>query len=441
MFKAVHHYALNKPIAAIIAFSIAIRLLLLAFYCHVTIFPDSEGYADLAALMLKGSIAGYEGYRSPGYPALLALLGNCLPLVVALQMALGVITAVYTYKIMRLLSFGTPVSFYMALVLNSLVHVLFYETNILTESVTLFFTLLCFYHTFKLLFTRASTFKQAVLLSFLLGVLAIIKPFYIFMPFLIYGLYTLKNFSLKTIINTKLVVVVFPLAAFLGWSYVNKVNTGYFVSSTYYGINIAQNCVWFAEDVPPQYKQIGDIYARHRDIVVAEHKDVAMTIWFAMPELQQATGLSQVDLSHELAGYSKSAINQNPGAYAKQAAVSFIDFWGTVIYWNYDSFNFPYANKAFLLLWFIESFTLLALKIIFAALMPWHVYLFFKNRVFTPALVIVIVVLAAALLQALATYGTNNRFSYPFEFLMVITLLLTFKHRLQTFLPAFFNKN
>jgi hypothetical protein len=439
MFNTLHAYCLRHPVRALVSFGIAIRLLLLPFYLHVTIFPDSGDYIDLARLLCPISLEGYNGARTPGYPLLITLAGNWLPLAVAYQMVLGIIATVYTYKILRLLDFAAGTSFYAALLLNSLLHVLFYETNILTEALTLLFMVLAFYHVLKLLYKKDS-FMQAVVVSLLLGWLTFIKPFYIFLPFLVYGLYVLKNFRWGSIINSRLVIVFFSLAGFLGWSYLNKVNTGHFTSTTYYGINIAQNCVYFAEKVPPQYKLIGNIYAKHRDISIKEGKDVAMSIWAAYAELQQATGLSFIELNEELARYGKAAIAQNPGGYLKQVAVSWADFWLITIHWNYDDFNFKYANKAFLLVWFIQRFLLFSLKVWFIFIMPLHLCRWFKNRAVTPALVIVVIVLAASILQAAVTYGTNSRYSYPFEFLMVLCLMLTYRQRLESIKLPFFNK-
>ena len=36
-----------------------------------------------------------------------------------------------------------------------------------------------------------------------------------------------------------------------------------------------------------------------------------------------------------------------------------------------------------------------------------------------------------SVLQALATYGTNNRFSFPFEFMMIILVLLFLKTKIK----------
>jgi len=428
--NAVLNFLLKKPVLSIAVFCILTRLLTLLIYCHVTLFPDSDGYIELATRLLNFNLNGYEGQRSPGYPILLFLAHNNLAVTVAIQIITGAATAVYVYKMLQILGFSNKSALIITMLLNSMIHVVFYDFAILTENVTLFFITISFYYIFKL-FNGATGLKYTLLLSFLLSYLVFTKPFYIFLPFLIYGLYTLKNFKLSRIINKQILIIVFPLISFLGWSYVNKVNTGYFVSTTYYGINISQNCVYFAENVPDKYRQISNIYVKHRDIAIKEDKDVAMSIWYAYSELREKTGLSFVELSHELSEFSKAAIAQNPGDYARQVFISWKDFWKTDIYWNYDDFNFKYANKAALAVWYIDRTLLQVIKILFILLIPYYLLIFIKNRKITPQLIIITVVFATSLLQAMATYGTNSRFSYPFEFLMIITILLTFKPQLQ----------
>jgi len=427
-------FMLRNPFRAIVLFSILSRLFVIALYWNVTIFPDSESYSNLAKLLLHFNIAGYDGERTPGYPLVLAMANNWFPLVVIYQMLLGVVTAIYLFKTLQVLQFSTRASLYITLLLNSMIHVIFYETAILTEAVIVLLVTVSFYHILTLLLNGQAGYRQVFIISLLLGLLTFVKPFFIFMPFIVYCLYTLKGFSFSRIFNRLLIVPFFSLIAFLGWSYINKINTGYFVSTTYYGITTAQNCVYFAEKTPEKYHLISSIYVKYRDQAIAEDKDVAMSIWYAHAELTEKTGLNFVDLSHELNEFAKVAIFNNPGDYARQVAISWKDFWKTSIYWNYNDFNVTYANKVFLGVWYIQSFILVTLKIIFVLLIPYHILMFFKNRKITPQFVIVSLVFSTSLLQAMATYGTNSRYSYPFEFLMIICLLLTFKPQLKRLL-------
>lgn len=427
--QALKDKIIQRPLAAVILFFLFTRIVTILVYRHVTIFPDSEGYTLLAQLVSDLDLSGYNGQRSPGYPLLIALSGNVLSIAVALQMALGLLSAILLYKTLLLLRFTLLGAVITTITANSLVHVIFYETAILTESFTLFLITTVFYLLLSGFFSKKN-WKKTLLFGFVLGWLVFTKPFYIFLPFVIYGLYVIKNFSFRNVINSRIILLLFPLAAFLGWSAVNKANTGHFVSTTFFGFNLAQNCVYFAEKSPPEYKAISDIYVKHRNEAIENNRDVAMSIWYAYDELEQKTGLPFVELSDELGRYGKATMRQNPWNYIKQVGLSWSEFWKTGIYINYHDFKVPYANKAILGLWLVQDFLLQALKVIFVLLLPYQVWQFIRTRKVTAEVIICTIVLATSLLQAMAAFGNNSRFSYPFEFYMGLVVMLTFARRI-----------
>ncbi|UUC45472.1 hypothetical protein [Flavobacterium cerinum] len=423
MIKRFLHFILAKPLLSLLLLSILIRLFCLALYQHITIFPDSGGYIDLGQLLSDFDLSGYNGQRSPGYPFLLFLAGNHLKIVLVLQFIIGIYTTVLVYKNLLLLKFNTVTSFFTALLLNNFLHVIFYETAILTESLTLFVIILII--NLYLKFFENGSLSKLLLLSLAFGFLVLIKPFYFFLPFLFYGISVLKNFTIRTIINKRIVILFFPIITFFGWSYINKINTGYFVPTTFYGINIAQNCVYFAEKTPDEFKTIRDIYLKHREIAKKENQDVAMSIWFAYDELEKTTNLSFVDLSYQLDRFSKVAIRNNPVDYLYQVVcISWVDFWKVDIYWNYNDFKIPYANKMLIGIWYIQFALLQLFKIVFVLLIPVQLYEFIIRKKISHELVFTVIIFVTSVLQAIVTYGTNSRFSYPFEFIMVTVVLL-----------------
>lgn len=218
-------------------------------------------------------------------------------------------------------------------------------------------------------------------------------------------------------------MLVIPLFVFLGWSYVNKKNTGYFTSTTFYGFNLAQNCVNFAEKTTPEYAPIGNIYAKYRDNRISD-KEIAMTIWEAYPELESETGLSFPDLSNRLYNYSIATIKENQTAYLQQVFISWRDFWKTSLYWEYDKFAIPHANEILLYICYLERILLQLIKIAFIILIPYNISRGIKQKKITPQLTISIIVFTASILQAFVTYGTNSRFSFPFEMLIVLSVIL-----------------
>ncbi len=423
----------KNPFFIIVLFSLIARILVHLLFGDIIIFNDSHGYIEFAGLLSDLNLSGYNGQRSPGYPVLICLAGNNIYITAVVQTVIGIFTSLYYYKIMNVLGFRRRTALIVTILLNTLLVVLFYEVSILTETLTLFFIAFIFYTLLNGFFTARQSTVQLLWFSFVLGYLTLIKTFYIFLPFVIYGLYTLKHFSFKNIVNRTIVIIAFPLIAFLGWSYVNRINTGYFVSTTFYGINISQNCVSFAEKAPPEYKLISDIYVKHREMDKKNNKDIAMSIWSAHAELTRKTGLNFADLSAELAAFSKATIAQNPVDYIKQVGVSWYAFWRTSLGPEYIKFKNAGNKRIVAAIHLPEKLALRSIKISFVIFMPLHLANFIRNRKVSPQFIITIIVLCTSLLQAMATYGTNSRFSFPFEFIMVISVLLTVKQLLERY--------
>lgn len=434
MLKKIHQAIITWPITALLITGLVFRTLIIIVYQHITIFPDTQDYIDLADLFLSKNLSGYSGVRTPGYPLMLCLVGNNLPLAVTLQMVLGLVAGIYIYKTLLLAGFKKNAAVYIAMLLSNLLNIVFYETNILTETITLFFITLALYKILDLFIAGYKNFGQVLLISFLLGYLTLIKPFYFYIPFIIYGLYFLQLPSFKRIISPVAILPVLPCMAFFGWCYVNKVNTGEFTSTPYYGVTLSQTCVLFAEKVPEEYKVIGNIYAQHRELALKNNQDVAMTIWYAREDLKKATGLNDVALYSALGKYAKAAIQHNKAAYAKQAVVSWLLFWDSDIYWNYRDFAITFAKKPIHALWYFTKAIIILSKIIFILFTPVYVFRFFKTRTVTVQVVIYAIVWAASIAQALVVFGTNARYCFPFEVMILVSALMSIDLKKKLFL-------
>lgn len=413
-------WAIDNPVKTIIITGVIIRLVLAMVYQHITLYPDSEDYFVLAKRLLIPDLSGYEGQRSPGYPVLLAISNLSHIVTILLQACMGIVTLILIYKTCLALDISKKISLIVTLILTFYLPTIFFEFSLLSETLTLLFIILVFYLFFNIWKNKSTHY---LLLGLSCGYLVLIKPFYIFLPTILFILFFLKNLSNRKHLLRAIYILIFPAIMFLGWSYVNKTNTGYFTSTTFYGFNLAQNCVSFAEKTTPEYTEIGEIYAKYRDNRISD-KEIAMTIWEAYPELEEKTGLSFPDLSKKLYDYSITTIKENPGEYIKQVFISWRDFWKTSLYWEYDSVALPYANNIILYICYAERILLQLLKIMFVLLIPYNIIRSISKRKLTTATIVSLIVLIASVLQALATYGTNSRFSFPFEVVIVLSVLL-----------------
>jgi len=415
--KKIWRLIYSNPQKAIVATAILVRLLLALLYQHVTIYPDSEDYIALAERLMAFDLSGYTGERTPGYPLFLILSGADPIISAFLQSIIGVITLIVVYKTFLISGIGRKGSLITTLLLSCYLPVGFFEFAILSEALTFFVVSLVFYYLF-IQRNRGDKLSLCWLVT-MCCLLVLIKPFYVFLPFILFAVLYAKRRRLYQYIW----LLILPLFLFLGWSYINKVNTGYFVSTTFYGFNLAQNCVSFAEKTTPEYAEIGEIYARYRDRRISD-KEEAMVIWDAYPELKDRTGLSLPDLSHKLYEYSIATIKNNPGAYFKQICISWADFWKTSLYWEPYSFEIEEASGPLLYIAYAQRIVLQMVKILFVLLIPYNIISAWRRKKIKPTFVISVVVLAASILQAFVTYGTNSRFSYPFEALIVLSVVL-----------------
>ncbi|GAB6124082.1 hypothetical protein JCM30204_52320 [Dysgonomonas termitidis] len=336
---------------------------------------------------------------------------------------MGVFALVIAYKTLLLLNVEKRIALVVTLFGTIYLPSVFFEFAILTETFTLLVVTLIFYIFFGIIKDKDSKPESYLWLSLLCGYLVLIKMFYIYLAILLFIILGLHCRSLRVIVRKYVLVLLIPLLVFLGWSYVNKLNTGLFVSSTFYGFNIAQNCVWFADNTTEEYKEIGDVYVRYR-YESPKDKEIAMTIWEAYPELKARTGLSFPDLSKKMYDYSIATIKKNPGLYLEQVLISWRDFWKTSLYWEVYNFSVPESHVVVMYVCYAGRIVLQLVKILFVLLIPYNIIVAIRRRRLTPESIISLIVLFASLLQAFATYGTNSRFSYPFEILMVTSVLL-----------------
>jgi len=408
------------------------------FYCYpqISLFPDSQDYIELFEYLKNLNLEGYIGWRTPGYPLFFFLSNGDLYYVVIAQLILGVIGSLFWYKTLLNLKIQKKISFYTTLFIQSLLNVIAYEVSILSESLTLFVLTIIIYMLSEN-YIQNKSFRKELLIGFCFGYLTLIKPFFVFLPFLVYGFYVLNHFKIKNIMNRRIIIVIFPIIAYFGWSYVNKINTGYFVPTTFFGLNISQNCVRFAEKGPLEYKWISEPYVKYREKSLKENRKLAYSIWYAYHEgAFDKYNLSFADLSNELNKYGMATIKNNLPNYFNQVFLySFIDFWKPGILW-YPS-KIKHGKIVLKAIWKVQSYFLLIFRLLFTLITIFYLFLFVTARKADLIMLFAFIVFFVSILQALVTYGSNSRYSFPFEFIMifvVVKFLVKHEQKIENFL-------
>ncbi|WP_191859301.1 glycosyltransferase family protein [Hanstruepera ponticola] len=440
-FQNTYKTILTNPIRNILIYAVLVRVLVFIFYNAITIFPDTEDYINLATYIGNLNLFNYTGERTPGFPFLIALTGQNLHLVVFFQVILGVVNTYLLYDFCWVKTKSKDIAFITAVITTSFLSVVFYEFAILTESLTYTLMILAFWYIekYKLLHVTTSI-KHVIILSLIFSALYLTRPLFIYFPLGYFLYFVFKNFkvNLKSAFLKSAIILIIPFISFYSWSSLNKHNIGYFTSSYYLGINLAQTATSFFEKAPDEHQVIRDIFVKHRNYVVKNepyHK-YPMTVWYAYDELITATNLSPPDLSHELGEISINLFKEHPDQYSKQVFISWKDFWGgtSTLLWNVDKFEYKVIRKGLVGLWnYIQKPLLILINILFLIFAFKKILTALKQklRVLDYDLFLVLIILSGSLAQALVAYGTNSRFCFPYFALIVyfvMTNLFSFKN-------------
>jgi hypothetical protein len=357
------------------------------------IFDDSNSYRRLAGQILGA--APFDGTRSPGYPIFLAWLGPDR-VVYAVQLLLGLATTLLFFYLGWLITGKTWVGAAAALLHTLNLGQLFFEADLLAESLTTFLVLVTICG--GVYFLKQETFEKlslkqlglALLTGIAGGLAALVRPQFVFLPFLIafalvieavrkievQNLLTTKDttpalaggarestkeelflrFSfvyfvsfvvkaLKAILmNKKLWAIILAIiipAILLNALWINYIHTqfGVWSMSSDDGYHIIQHTGKFFEYVPDDEAAIRDTFLKYRAIQIANTGKASNTIWAAIPELQKVSGLGFYKLSRKLQEISVQLIREHPFLYLGSVFEAWAWFWSAPFYWNPQAFG------------------------------------------------------------------------------------------------------
>jgi len=94
-----------------------------------------------------------------------------------------------------------------------------------------------------------------------------------------------------------------------------------------------------------------------------------------------------------------------------------------------SNFRFPWAHKMVANIWSVQKTIFFLLTMLFFLISLIIILKSIYNRKVGVDLLLVCLVFAPSFLQAMVVYGTNSRYSYPFDFIMIFTILFFLKER------------
>ena len=428
------HILKNKYIYGLIIPLFVAKLFFFIGYNTFSEAPDSWAFNHFVSELINNNFDDYVGERTPGYPYVVYLLNHDKILVVLVQMLMGIFTAIFWFKTLLNLNFSNKVAFYVTLFSSLYLQNFFFETFILAETFMILLNAIVFYFLLNNYFEKKQIVVE-VILSILITILILVKPFFIFYPFLIFALYLLKNFSFNKLFSVKLILFILPMYAYFSWCSFVEEKIGYFEPTAYFGLNLAQNCLYFAEKGPKEYDHIMKPYVKYREEMLRNGEDASMAIWKVCDGQHLAPKyIKFADVTNELGKYAKATIANNLGDYFYYAITnSWFDFWKPYDMKPFMKFQDNGFNSVVSVINSIQLFIVLILKFAFLLLSFYYLYDLIKNKKINSVMILLAFIHAAAILQALVVYGTNAKYAFPYEFFMFVVILLFFKEKFNWF--------
>ena len=422
------HILNNKYIFLLIFFLLTAKIIFYFGYNSFSEAPDSWAFNHFVTELINNNFNDYVGERTPGYPYLVYLLNHDKMLVVLVQMLMGVITSILWFKTLLNLKISEKIAFYCTLFFALYLQNFFNETFILAETFMLLLNSIILYILLNNYFEKKQIIVE-ISMSVLLAVLILVKPFFLFYPFLIFALYLIKNPAFKKVISVKLIIFILPAYAYFSWCSFVEEKIGYFEPTAYFGLNLAQNCLYFAEKGPKEYDYIAKPYVKYRDEMLLNGEDASMAVWKVWGGQHLAPKYTKfADVTHQFGKYAKATITSNLGDYFYYSITnSWFDFWKVFDMKPYMNFKDGSFNSVVSVINTIQMLLLLILKFVFLILSFYYFFLFIKNRKVTSVMILLAFIHAAAILQALVVYGTNAKYAFPYEFFMLVVVLLFLK--------------
>ncbi len=431
----------DKPWKTFLALLFVCALLRMPFWCFYAPMtgPDSASYESMASYIASSDFTDYLAKRTPVYPLLILLCRFDHGLLWVIQSIMGIAVSLMLFSMAYTRTGRLFPSFLAGLSYSFFITLTLFEMFVLTETMSIFLVVLSLF-----LFMRTSRpGREGVVYCLALGLvvslagltrplLLILVPLYI--AFIVYR-WQAAGKAAAGKVRGLLCFAVPAVGIVLGWCVFNMVAAGYFGPTSFTGYNLTQHSGAFMELAGDEYSEIRDVYLKHREIQRNEIGTHSMAIWRAVPEMQEATGLSYGELSRKLARLSIGLFVRHPIHYSQGVAKAWLRFWT----FNdscppLDETDSKGVRNILAIVWWMENRLFLLPEAVFMIVVLSFLYsIIFRKKVDSEwDLLIVLIVAAASVLQAMMEFGENARYSIPFRPLVLYIGVLYFQSLLCT---------
>lgn len=318
----------------VIGVAVVLRVVLFAVYPSVS-YSDTASYRRSANAVL-GGFENYDGTRTPGYPAFMAVVGPDRA-VYAVQLALGLGITLAWFLIAWQASHSPALAGIAGLAHTLNPGQLFFEANLLTETLATFWLMAALLGAW---FWLRAEKNRTVWLGLGIGLAAslavLTRPVFIFMPvwLAVFLATSFKEGKLRLNLRPIWTIGLVTLILVGGWMSYIKSRYHVFNVSTMSGYHLVQHTGYYFEDVPDEYATIRDVYLEYRDARIAERGTQGNTIWDAIPAITGATGMNFYELSRVLQKISVQLILTHPWQYLARVLRGWWLFWRAPVYWD-----------------------------------------------------------------------------------------------------------
>ena len=412
--------------AGVLTLAAAIRLAFWLIYQPAS-FGDTATYLRLAKVVAGGSLRGYDGTRTPGYPAFLALAGGDASRAWIGQMALGLLITLGLYWVCWRLTANPRLAAGVAATYSLLPGLLFFEGALLTETLTTFFLTGCLVCLTALEVSpkNRTMVVAAGLLGLSASLAALTRPLFFVLPAVLLPFVWRSGSGRRERWARSAAFALAPLVLLGGWLAFIDSKYGMLSPTVMGGYSLVQHTGAFFEYLPDEAAPIRDTYLRYRQAQIAARGTQTNAIWDAIPEISRASGLGFYDLSREMQRLSLWLIRQHPDLYARSVAEGWVAFWKAPVYWDLQLVA-PDWLRAVLPAYATLTRLLLAVtNLAFLVLCLASLWVRRVRRALTAHATVLAgtaMVLGISVVQTLLDHGDNPRFLVPLQMTVILVV-------------------
>jgi hypothetical protein len=391
--------------------------------------PGFDGsYLEAAQSILRFNFRAL-GDRAPLYPLLVALCGLNFRAIWVVQSTLGVAASLMIFDMAFRRTRHGLCSLLVGLACGFIPEILFFESAVITETLTNFLLVTSLWLITRNDGTGESNIRYPLRLGLIVALAGLTRPlmiclvpiYYCFLVPLWPPANILRRDAIKRTVFFALPVMVF----ILGWCGFNYFNSGYFTPTTRAGQQLMDQVDPYVNQAPDQFAMLRDAWLQsRRQFHIDSNRTTEDVYDGALEEMERRTGKTDVEVSHEFASLALYLEIHHPLLCVRRVEQGWMQFWGEP---SHNEVEWPQGGKIglsesvmamakFLVREVKGAFLVLALLSIPCALFRLKAFTRLEYLIFTMALWV-------SVFSAFTEFGDNHRFCVPLYMLIIYTIL------------------